>query len=241
MSLTFGPGPFSGHRAGLLTTGDLPPAAAYAEPYPRRVRAFLGGRTVLDSARGWMLHAPGRAPELWFPAGDLDVGAALEGALQDFPAGQDPVAQALAGYRSLDPGAADRWFVEDEPVYAHVRDPYHRVDVLASHRHVLVEHGGTVVADTTRPKMLFETGLPPRYYLPWADVRPGLLELSQTVSECPYKGDGQHWHLRTGSTHVRDAAWSLPHPLPEGIPAAEHVSFYPDAVTVTVDGQRLQQ
>lgn len=122
-----------------------------------------------------------------------------------------------------------------------MRDPYHRVDVLASHRHVLVEHAGTIVADTTRPKMLFETGLPPRYYIPWADVRFGLLELSQTVSECPYKGDGQHWHLRTAGAHVADAAWSLPHPLPEGIPAAEHVSFYPDPVTVTVDGQRLQQ
>ena len=82
--------------------------------------------------------------------------------------------------------------------------------------------------------MLFETGLPPRSYIPWADVRIGLLELSATVSGCPYKGDGQHWHLGVG--RVDDAAWSLPHPLPEGIPAAEHVSFSTDQFTITVNG-----
>ena len=66
------------------------------------------------------------------------------------------------------------------------------------------------------------------------------LELSRTVSECPYNGNGQHWHLDVGEQHVSDAAWSLPHPLPEGVTAAEHVSFYPDKVTVTVDGVRLE-
>lgn len=239
MSLTFGPGPFSPHRAGVFSSGDLPGTAAYAEPYPRRVRAMRRGEVVLDSERGWMLHAPGKLPALWFPRDDLDAGALPQAALSDFPPGKNPVAAALAGFRSLDPRAADRWFIEDEPVYAHVRDPYHRIDVLSSHRHVLVEHEGVVIADTTRPKMLFETGLPPRYYLPWADVRLGLLEPSDTVSECPYKGDGQHWHLKNMDQHLRDAAWSLPHPLPEGLPAAEHVSFYQDKVTVTVDGDRL--
>jgi uncharacterized protein (DUF427 family) len=240
MSLTFGPGPFSHQRAGLLSAGELPSTAAYAEPYPRRVRAFLRGQAVLDSERGWMLHAPGRLPELWFPADDLDAAALPGAALQDFRVGRDPVAAALAGFRSLDPDAADHWFVEDEPVYAHLRDPYHRVDVLSSHRHVVVEHAGTLIADTTRPKMLFETGLPPRYYLPWVDVRLELLERSDTVSECPYKGDGQHWHLNLGGQHLADAAWSLPHPLLEGIPAAGHVSFYQDKVAVTVDGDRLE-
>lgn len=240
MSLTFGPAPFSRHRAGLLSAGQLPATAAYAEPYPRRVRAFLGGQVVLDSEHGWMLHAPGKIPALWFPAADMDTAALPEAALHDFPPGQDPVSLALAGFRSLAPDAIDRWFVEDEPVYSHIRDPYHRVDVLTSHRHVVVEHAGSVIADTHRPKMLYETGLPPRYYLPWADVRLGLLAHSDTVSECPYKGDGQHWHLDIGKDHVPDVAWSLPHPLPEGIPAAEHVSFYQDRVMVTVDGQRLE-
>lgn len=120
------------------------------------------------------------------------------------------------------------------------RDPYHRIDVLASRRHVVVRHAGTLLAESTRPKMLYETGLPPRYYLPWADVRLELLELSETVSECPYKGEGRHWHLRLDDHRLEDVAWSLPHPLPEGIEAAEHVSFYTEKVTVTVDGDPVQ-
>ncbi len=241
MSLTFGPGPFSHHTAGLLSAGELQSGTAYAEPYPRRVRAFLRGKVVLDSERGWMVHTPGRLPELWVPAQDLSAAGLLPNALHDFPAGDDQVSSALAGFRSLDPDTPERWFVEDEPVYAHLRDPYHRVDVLTSHRHVVVEHAGTLIADTNRPKMLFETGLPPRYYLPWADVRLELLELSRTVSQCPYKGDGQHWSLHAGHDLVHDVAWSLPHPLPEGLAAAEHVCFYPDLVTVTVDGVRVEE
>lgn len=240
MSLTFGPGPFSPDRQGVFSGGDLPGTAAYAEPYPRRVRAFLHGRVVLDSESGWMVHVPGRLPKLWFPAPDIESAALPKAALRVFARGQDPVSTALAGFCSVDPAAADRWFIEDEPVYGHIRDPYHRVDVLASRRHVIVRHSGQVIADSTRPKMLYETGLPPRYYLPWLDVRLGLLELSDTVSQCPYKGDGQHWNLKVGDERRADAAWSLPHPLAEGIHASEHVSFYPDKVGVTVDGARLR-
>ena len=77
--------------------------------------------------------------------------------------------------------------------------------------------------------------MPASYYLPWSDVRLDGLIRSDTVSECPYKGDGQHWHLEVGGNRVEDAAWSLPHPLPEGAPALEHLSFYPDKVEVTID------
>lgn len=131
----------------------------------------------------------------------------------------------------------DRWFEEDEPVYAHVRDPYHRVDVRASSRHVVVRHRGRVVVESVRPKRLFETGNPTRHYLPFADVRLDLLERSDTVSECPYKGDGQHWHLVVDGDRVENTAWSLPHPLPEGLAAAEHLCFYPGKVEVVVDGE----
>lgn len=105
----------------MLFTGDLPDDAAWAEPYPRRMRAFLGGQVVLDSERGWMLHAPGRLPALWFPADDIDEAALPESALQDFADGQGPVSTVLAGFRSLAPEAVDRWFVEDEPVSSNAR------------------------------------------------------------------------------------------------------------------------
>jgi uncharacterized protein (DUF427 family) len=121
-------------------------------------------------------------------------------------------AELLPGHVTLDFKTPERWFEEDDPIYAHTRDPYHRVDVRSSSRAVEVRLGDQLVAASSRPKLLFETSNPVRYYLPFEDVRIELLELSETVSECPYKGDGQHWHLRAGGREVRDAAWSLPHP-----------------------------
>jgi uncharacterized protein (DUF427 family) len=82
---------------------------------------------------------------------------------------------------------------------------------------------------------------PIRYYLPMPDVRVDLLTKSDFVSECPYKGDGQHWHLAAGGDVVENAAWSLPHPLPEGLPAADHLCFYPEKVHVEVDGEHISE
>ena len=192
MSLTIGPGPFSTASRGVLSTGELPRGAAYAEPYPRRVRALLGGRALLDTEQAWMVHGPGFGAELWFPRDEVDASGLASTALTEFEQDNDPVSGALAGFVKLEFTTADRWFVEDEPVYAEVRDPYHRVDVLSSHRHVTVELDGRILADTHRPKLLFETGLPVRHYIPWSQVRLDLLQLSDTISECPYKGDGQH-------------------------------------------------
>ena len=239
MSLTFGPGPFSLHTRGLLAGGEVRDGPVYAEPYPRRLRAFVGGQPVVDTEGAWMVHAAGQMMTLWFPADAVDRTGLPDGAVTNYPLGDDVVARALADFVFIDPAKADRWFLEDEPVYAHVKDPYHRVDVVASHRHVRVEHLGEVLADSTRPRLLFETGLPVRCYLPWADVRLHLLAISDTVSECPYKGDGQHWNLQAGEHSKRDVAWSLPHPLPEGLAAAEHVCFYPHKVSVVVDGVPL--
>ncbi|HEY5985212.1 MAG TPA: DUF427 domain-containing protein [Streptosporangiaceae bacterium] len=140
-----------------------------------------------------------------------------------------------------DPQAMDLWFEEDDPVSVSPRDPYHRVDVRSSSRHVVVRHKGWLVAESGRPKLMFETGNPIRYYLPLADVRAELLRKSGFVSPCPYKGDGQHWHLAAGGDTVENAAWSLPHPLPEGAAAAGHVCFYPDKLDVEVDGIRIPQ
>ncbi len=87
--------------------------------------------------------------------------------------------------------AMDAWFEEDEEAFVHPRDPYHRIDVLRSSRHVVVRWGDVVVADSTRPRMLVETGLPIRWYLPREDVRTDLLKASFTTTRCPYKGVAQ--------------------------------------------------
>jgi uncharacterized protein (DUF427 family) len=145
------------------------------------------------------------------------------------------------GPQASDPRAMDEWFEEDDPIHGHPRDPYHRVDIRSSSRHVVVRHNGAIVAESSRPKLLFETGNPIRYYLPPADVRIELLRKSDFVSACPYKDDGQHWHITIGDKVAENAAWSLPHPLLEGLAAAGHICFYPDKVEVEVDGQCISE
>ncbi len=259
MSLSLGRSPLAEYRGRLRANG---PGLLYSEPWPRRMRAQLAGHAVLDSTGGVIVYRTGAFPAHYFPLGDFDpaaieladsqadgrqhwtvrVGervarAALHGPTTDLQELGD--ASPVAGFATLDFGSMDRWFEEDEPLYGHIRDPYHRVDVRSSHRHVVVRLGDTVLCESSRPKLLFETSLPVRYYVPFADIALEYLTLSDTVSECPYKGDGQHWNVTVGDTTVTDAAWSLPHPLPEGSAAAEHVCFYSDRVDVTVDGEVL--
>lgn len=263
MSLTVGTGPFSRAR-GTLNAPQLPDHIMYWEDWPRRMRAVLGNTTILDTREGKLLHETGKLAAHYYPMDQircellerspdggndehkgesrqwhLRVGDRfVENAVTEYLA-PPPHSAPLAGWATITFAAMDRWFEEDEPIYAHPRDPYHRVDVRASSRHVVVRHNGQVIAESNRPKMLFETGLPIRYYLPFLDVRIDLLERSETISECPYKGDGQHWHLDADPIRVEDAAWSLPHPAPEGFAALEHVCFYPNKVIVEVDGEPL--
>jgi uncharacterized protein (DUF427 family) len=131
----------------------------------------------------------------------------------------------------------DAWYEEDEPVYVHPRDPHTRVDILASSRHVRVELAGVTVADSPRPRLLFETGLPTRYYLPRTDVRMDLLEHSQTVTRCPYKGQTEHFAARIDG-QLRDVAWSYPTPLPESQKIAGLIAFYDERVDTFLDGAR---
>ena len=132
--------------------------------------------------------------------------------------------------------AMEAWFEEDEQVYTHPRDPYTRVDILASSRRVRVLLDGLVLADSTSPRLLFETGLPTRYYLPRTHVRMDLLERSPTVTHCPYKGRAETWSVRVGETLHEDLAWSYPAPLPESQKVAGLIAFYDEKLDIEVDG-----
>jgi uncharacterized protein (DUF427 family) len=125
---------------------------------------------------------------------------------------------------------------EDEPVYVHPRDPYTRVDILASSRHVQVVVDGETIADSHQPRILFETGLPPRYYLPLPDVRLDLLTPSQTETRCPYKGTATYWHLDVIGHHYDDFTWIYRAPLPESQKIAGLAAFYNEKVDLYVDG-----
>ena len=130
----------------------------------------------------------------------------------------------------------DAWFEEDEEVFTHPRDPYTRVDILSSTRHVRVEVDGVTIAESASPSLLFETGLPPRYYLPKTHVRLDLLTPTETVTHCPYKGQAGYWSVRAGDTVHENLAWSYRAPLPESQKVAGLIAFYNEKVELYRDG-----
>jgi uncharacterized protein (DUF427 family) len=109
----------------------------------------------------------------------------------------------------------DAWYEEDEQVFVHPKDLYHRVDVLPSSRRVQVTVNGEVVAKTERPKILFETGLPPRYYILEEDACGDVLAASEKTTRCPYKGVAAYHSVEAGDGRVEDLVWYYPEPLPE--------------------------
>ena len=206
--------------------------AVRIEPSSKRVRAVVDGRCVADSTSPLLVWERPYYPTYYLPSEDVDLAALGPESLRTRSEAE------LTGHVSVRWSAADHWFEEDEEVFVHPRDPYKRVDILPSSRHVVVEVGGTVVADSRRPTMLFETSLPRRHYLPLLDVRMDLLEPSPTRTSCPYKGEAGYWHVRVGDTVHEDLAWTYPSPVRESAPIAGLVCFYDEKVDVTVDGER---
>jgi uncharacterized protein (DUF427 family) len=136
----------------------------------------------------------------------------------------------------LDWNSMDAWFEEDEQVFTHPRDPYTRVDILPSSRHIQIEVDGVTIGESSKPMLLFETNLPVRYYLPKTHVRMDLLRPSERVSHCPYKGEAEYWSLQVGDEVHADLAWSYRTPLPESQGIAGLISFYTEKVDLYVDG-----
>lgn len=147
-------------------------------------------------------------------------------------AGFKPHDPGLQGHVLLDFGAFD-WREEDEPIVSHPHDPFHRIDILRSSRHVRIELDGRVLAESSRPVLLFETLLPVRFYIPPEDVAPQLVH-SDTVTYCAYKGQASYLTM----PGVRaDIAWTYRDPLREAEPVRDYICFFDEHVDVTVDGQ----
>ena len=142
---------------------------------------------------------------------------------------------ALDGYVIVDFDGFDAWFEEDERNVGHPRDPFHRIDIVRSSRRVRVERDGVVLAESTRPYLLFEPPLPVRYYLPPEDVRADLLEPSETRSFCAYKGRAWYFSL----DDEEDVAWTYPEPLREAAEVTDRVAFFNELVDIVVDGTPL--
>ncbi|WP_117211225.1 DUF427 domain-containing protein [Allorhizocola rhizosphaerae] len=229
----------------------------------KRVRAFLCGQAVADTTRPAHVWESPYYPTYYFPI--EDVRAELEptgrthhspsrgdGEIYDVRVGDrvaegaatryaDSPIEALRDLVRLDWKAMDAWFEEDEEVYTHARDPYTRIDTLPSSRTIRVEVDGVVVAESSRPILLFETGLRTRYYLPKTDVRMDLLVHTDTVTHCPYKGQAEYWSIRTPAGLREDLAWSYRTPLPESQRIAGLIAFYNEKLDIYIDGIREQR
>ncbi len=141
-----------------------------------------------------------------------------------------PSGPHVKGYIALYWHLMDAWYEEDEQVYAHARDPYKRVEILSSSRHVRVVLGGKTVADSHHARLLLETGGPIRYYLPEQDVRMELLEATETTTRCPYKGQAAYWSARIGAGVFKDIVWSYREPLPASTPIEGLLCFFNERV-----------
>ncbi len=224
MSLTSGTGPFGPHAKGRLNFAP-PERVVYVEPWPRRVRAFAGDELIVDSEQTVLVYESRRLPRYAFPAADVSSGAA------------EPEAE-VEGYVRVPWDAADRWLEEDEELIVHLHDPYHRIEVLGSSRLVRVLVNGEQLAKSSRPQILFETALPPRYYLQQQDVRMDALEAVDLRTGCAYKGWATYWDALTAAGRVPAVAWSYPDPLREGELVRSLICFFQERpeIEVEVDG-----
>lgn len=245
---------------------DYPQMAAErgrVEPAPRRVRGYADEVLVVDTTHALYVWEVPYYPQYYFPVSDIRMeylqdeghpqklqlgpsrlhtlntpGRAKKSAVRVYDSdGGGPV----AGHARIEWDALD-WFEEDEPIIGHPRNPYVRVDALRSHRRVKVELDGVLLADTRSPVLLFETGLPTRYYVDRTEVAFEHLQPSQTQSVCPYKGvTSGYWSVRIGETVHPDLAWTYDYPLPAVAPIAGLIAFYNEKLDIAVDGVAISR
>jgi uncharacterized protein (DUF427 family) len=253
-----------GRRQAVTTVAPTLPEVrgrVRVEQGAKQIRGFVGGELVVNTIRPLLVWENPYYPTYYFPRADVRTGLLTsEGRASHSPSrGDADVLTLTAGgvrrggaallydaspFESLrdtirfEWDAMDAWFEEDEQVFTHARDPYTRIDILPSSRHVRVESAGLVIAESYRPTLLFETHLPVRYYLPRTDIRMHLLAPSDTVTHCPYKGEAEYWSLKDDDLGSA-VAWSYRTPLPESQKIAGLVSFYPDKVDIYVDKELI--
>ena len=226
------------------------------EPNPKWIRGMAAGQVVADSRGVLNVWEHEYFPAWYFPIGDVAAvleatgetfGSDLRGAGTRFNLIVDGLTVSDAAWQHLDSpveelrdkvriewNALDTWFEEDVEVFVHPRSPNVRVDALASSRRIQVSLNGTELADSSRATVLYETGLPPRYYLPKSDVRMDLLTPTDTETACPYKGWASYWSVKAGGTEHPDLAWGYRTPLPESGAVAGLVCFYNEKVDIEV-------
>ena len=234
---------------------------------PRHVRVVFNGQTIADSKRAKLVREAEVLPVYYFPREDLRAelftqsrhnsscpykGQAsywsidLAGKHADSAAWsyRDPLpaAAAIRNHFAFEWSKMDKWLEEEEEIFVHARDPYKRVDVLPSSRHIRVVIDGQLVAETRRPKLLFETNHPVRYYIEQEDVRMDLLVPSATKSRCPYKGPADYWSVKLGERQFDDMVWGYMEPIPECPKIKGLLCFFHErGADIYVDGEEISR
>jgi uncharacterized protein (DUF427 family) len=262
MGLAWQQGPLAPGAIGRFLVPDpLPERLLFAEPLRRRMRVRFGGVWIVDSENVTLLHEPGRYPVAYFPLADVSPDAlqASDHITQHGDLGTTAWFTVLAGSESK-PRAAwqhtelpdyaselkgrvafawpamDAFYEEDQRIVGHAADPYHRIDIRTTSRHLIVRDGGRVVADTARPLALYESGFAPRWYMPRADVDETALTPVDLRTFCPYKGLCSYYDIGD----ARGAAWSYQDAWTEVRRISGMVSFEPDKIEVEMDGTRMR-
>jgi uncharacterized protein (DUF427 family) len=231
----------------------------HIEPVPRRIRAMLAGEVVLDTTKALYVWEWPNYPQYYIPIADvnrallvdeqhserLHRGSAQLHGLRVAAIVRPSSARlyldgSVAGAIRFDWDALDAWFEEDEEVFVHPRNPYTRVDALRSTRRVRVELDGALLAESSSPVMVFETGLPTRYYFNRTELNFSHLVPTETVTACPYKGrTSGYWSVRVANSTHPDLAWAYDFPTRQVLPIAGMIAFYNEKVDITIDGELL--
>jgi uncharacterized protein (DUF427 family) len=261
MGLAWQQGPLAPGAVGhFLVPEPLPQRLLYAEPLRRRMRVRFGGEWIADSEDVLLLHEPGHYPVAFFPLADLRSGVlvAENRTTQHRELGDTAWFTVTAGDRTAPRSAwqyrvppdhagelrdrvafawraMDAFYEEDERIVGHAADPYHRIDIRQTSRHLVVRDGDRVIADSARPLALYESGFAPRWYVPLADIDESALSLTENQTFCPYKGLASYYDIG----ERKGAAWSYPQAWPEVSRVANLVSFEPDKIDVYLDGKKL--
>lgn len=233
------------------------------EHNPKWIRGIFKGETIIDSRDARLVWEIPYYPVWYFPVSDLKAKLLENGKTHQSPSlgtatrydlvlddqtildaawcHLDAPVNELRRLVRMDWGSVDTWLEEDVEVFVHPRSPEARVDILGSSRHIRVLIKGAVVADSTQPRLLFETGLTTRFYLPKAHVRMDLLSPTETSTACPYKGWANYWSATIGGVLFEDIAWSYPTPLPESTGIAGLICFYNERVAIEIDGREADK
>ena len=262
MGLAWQQGPLASGAIGhFLVPEPLPERMLFAEPLRRRMRVKFGGQWITDSEDVVLLHEPGHYPVAYFPLSAVAEGVleAAEHTTRHRDLGTTSwytvrtgttatpraawqhselpdYAEVLKGRIAFAWRAMDAFYEEDERIVGHAADPYHRIDIRKTSRHLVVRHRDQVIADTTGPLALYESGFAPRWYVPRPDVNEPALTAVEGQTFCPYKGVCSYYDIGD----VQRAAWSYLNAWPEVGSVAGFVSFEPDKVEVSLDGTRLR-